>query len=692
MNSTVQYLNYTAYDDDGIITVADTDAGVMARVRPVAFVCKGGERVATCELEYRGSSWTALRTMTAVFCGKDMEFRLRFQATRHGVAFSCIDYTGECVAFELGGTVGTAENAAYDGFAVAINGTWKGFRSAVGPATSVGDNAIFDRVRGVATVLSENGDGACPPSLRLKFDYSLGEYRFSYVGHSLYISLRARLFEDLFNVNYRPINKHSTFPSPPSGWMSWYALKFKTSEESVLRNAEFMKNELYDYGADTLWVDWEWQNTALAAEGPPDVDFFNPIADRYPNGMAHVSQRISELGLIPALWVGFTHEQGECEFIRRHPETVIDDKVYWYGKYIFDPSNPTWKREYLLPAARAVVDWGYRAMKWDCLASTVSSCDRHFARLYDKTKGSAGALKEAVTLVREELGEDFYMLACAGEELTVRFAADLFDGARVGGDVFHWQSFLDTIKRLSPLYPLHNTMLYCDPDNLIVREDVDAERTTETNSLDEARVRAAFVSLLGLPVTLGDDLPALAKERLDLCRRALPAIDAHPCDIRDYTFDGDTLCINLAVAKPFGTWNTVALFNLSDEQRTVTASCTEDLRLTAGKYHLYDFFKDEYLGITECEISAELSPRSVCVLRVTPVTDAPTVVASSRHISMGVPDLLSLSFDGNTVKGRSAVVANDDYTVAIYNPKNKTVTKHKIPHDTTGEVDWTVTL
>ena len=107
---------------------------------------------------------------------------------------------------------------------------------------------------------------------------------------------------------------------------------------------------------------------------------------------------------------------------------------------------------------------------------------------------------------------------------------------------------------------------------------------------------------------------------------------------------------------------------------------------------LYDFFEDEYLGITECEISAELSARSVCVLRVTPVTDAPTVVASSRHISMGVPDLLSLSFDGDTVKGRSAVVAGDDYTVAIYNPKNKTVTKHKIPHDTTGELDWTVTL
>ncbi len=689
---TVQFLDYIATLDGGRFVISHTEAGTMATVTPTAFYRENGDCLPIEALHYKNSVYLTPRDLAAVFYNETETVRLVLSPRHRGVDLTATDAKGNALTVALTGTVGTADDPLTDAFATAIGRTAEGFRSAIGPATAVGDNAILDRGRGVATVLSEDGSDACPPSLSLSFDYGENAYRYFYTGRSLCIALRQRLFEDIFGVRYRPINKHSTFPTPPAGWMTWYAVKFDASEDSVLRNADFMRRHLYDYGANTLWVDWEWQNTALSIEGPADVDFFHPIASRYPHGMAYVAERLTALDLIPALWVGFTHEQGECDFIRRHPETVLSDKVRWCGKYLFDPSHPTWQRGYLLPAARAVVDWGYKAMKWDCLPVTLSTSDENFDRMYDKSGGSAGALRSAVALVREEVGEDFFMLSCSGEDRTVRFAADLFDGARIGDDVFHWESFCDTVQRLSPLYSLHNTVLYCDPDNLIVRESVEAVKDTAENSLEEARSRAAFISLLGLPVTLGDDLPTLSAERLDLCRRVLPAPDAHPRDIRDLPLTGDTFTVNLAVSKPFGTWNVIGLFNLSEKEQTVTVSCTDDLQLAPGDYHLFDFFANAYLGITGGEITVTLAPHASRVLRVTPVTDAPTVVATSRHMTMGGTDLLALAVDGRTLTGKSAVVADDDYTLTVYDPATQGITRHTISHEATGVAEWTVTL
>ena len=689
-NPTVQFLNYIATYNEGRITVSHTEVGTLASIRPLAFYREGGERIGIKELIYRKTDVKS-RCLTAVFSNEAVTVHLHLAPTFRGVLLSATDHEGKPLSIELCGTVGTADDPENDAFATVIDRVGEGLRAAVGPAVGVGDNAILDRKRGVATVLSETGDGVCPPSLSLSFDFAAGAYTFTYTGTSLHVALKERLFEEMFGIRYRAINKNSTFKTPPAGWMTWYAVKFGASEESVLRNAEFMRKHLYDYGANVLWVDWEWQNTALTIDGPPEVDFFHPVADRYPHGMGYVAERLSALDLIPALWVGFTHEQGECEFVRRHPETVLSDKVYWCGRYLFDPSHPTWQREYLLPAARAVLDWGYKALKWDCLPITLTASDIHYSKMYDKTGGSAGALRKAVGLVRETVGEDFFMLSCSGEERTVRFAADIFDAARVGEDVFHFASFADTVEKLSRLYPLHNTVLYCDPDNLIVRESVEAVTNTEGNSIDEARSRAALVSLLGLPITLGDDLPTLSEERLDLCRRVLPTLDAHPRDIRDYA-PGETFSINLAVARPFGTWNVVGLFNLSNEERTMTLSLRDGLQLKAGSYHLYDFFADEYLGTTDTAITVTLAAHACRVLRLTPVTDAPTVVATSRHISMGVPDLLALSVEGRRLCGRSAVVAGDDYTVAVYDPESGKVEKHTIPHEKTGETDWEIAL
>ena len=274
------------------------------------------------------------------------------------------------------------------------------------------------------------------------------------------------------------------------------------------------------------------------------------------------------------------------------------------------------------------------------------------------------------------------MMSCSGEsDRSVLLAADVFDGARIGGDVFTWQAFETTAERLCHLYSLHNTVLYCDPDNVIIRDEYN------TGAL-EKRARVALVSLLGLPVTIGDDLRVLPDEDVEYYRRALPPVDAHPCDLRDYRMENKILTVRLSVAKPFTSFSTVGIFNFADEERTVTLTLAEDLGLIGDAFHTYDIFEKEYGGTVQEALTVTLAPHECRVLRLTPTSDRPTVIATSRHITGGAPDLLDLSYEGDALIGKSAVVAGDPYTVTVYDPKKEGIFGITVTPEKTGEITW----
>lgn len=125
------------------------------------------------------------------------------------------------------------------------------FRSAYGPAVSKIDDSIFDRRTDSAVTVSGS------VSRRLCYSWADGCYGFTVKG-KLSLTFTDRVYEGKFRTRYKPINKHNTFPKPPAGWMTWYAVMFGACEEKVIANAEWQKKYLADYGADTVWVDWEW--------------------------------------------------------------------------------------------------------------------------------------------------------------------------------------------------------------------------------------------------------------------------------------------------------------------------------------------------------------------------------------------------------------------------------------------------
>lgn len=562
-------------------------------------------------------------------------------------------------------------------FAMCLNRQGMDLRSAFGPAASTADNALFDRNSDSAVEITDTDQ------FLLCYDWNEHLYRFDINAKQFSISVHENVFEHIFKTPYKPINKGNTFPKPPVGWMTWYAVMFDACEKAVLDNARWLKENLSEYGADTIWVDWEWYHSAFDHAGPEGIDYFNPDSTRYPNGLGYVSEEIKKLGFVPALWIGPTNEPTLTDFIKNNKDTILARKISWCGEYFFDITHPKFTDEYLPKAIKALLGWGYKALKWDCLPITLAYADQYHEYMVNPEMTSEEALRKVIKKVREVAGDDFYMLSCAGAaDREVNMAIDIFDAARIGGDIFGWQEFIrDFVARVMKFYSYHNTEIYCDPDNLVIRP--------EFNTFDQAVSRVSFLSVLGLPITLGDNLPDLPEERVELLRRCIPALDIHPMDIREVDHDYHYVITNLAINRPFEQWNVVNILNLLESDNEISIDIKNELHLPAQDYLVYDYWNHSFLGKYSDKIILNLCPCSSLIISVRKAADHPQIVTTSRHISQGAVDLIDVCWDeaDGVLSGISKVVKGDPYEIIVHEPSGK-LTERKIIPDETGEYKW----
>ncbi len=549
-------------------------------------------------------------------------------------------------------------------FAVCTERTGGGFRTASGPASSTADNALFDRLTDSAVLFSGYGH------LSLNYDREEGDYRFSLEtagDRPFSLRISEHFYAEKFHIRYRPVNRKNCFPAPPVGWMTWYAVKFDACERIVLENTKFIREKLADFGANCVWVDWEWYHSNLNGTETDGSDTFRPSAVKYPRGLKAVSDEIKKNGLIPVLWIGATNEPHKNEILEARPEWVLCNEPRWCGQWWVDISHPEVVKDYIPRVFGQILGWGFEAIKWDCLPATLEVADRHHDRFFDPAKSTEEAFRDVLRAARETVGENTYMISCSGENYrSVTAGMDFFDGARIGGDVFRWEEFLNcAVDRLRKYLPFNNITLHTDPDVVVLRE--------EFNTYDQARSRACFVSLLGLPYTVGDHLPDLPEDRIELIRRTIPVLDAHPADIFTILQSGPVEILNLAVSRPFEAWNAAGVFNMSGEEQRKHIDLSGDLYLETSRgeeYLIYEYWSGKFIGITGSGFDVRLSPYETKVFSVRRRLSRPQVVSTSRHITQGGTELKEVHWDEESCAlcGRSGVVGGDPYSVAVFVP------------------------
>lgn len=584
----------------------------------------------------------------------------------------CVDNNGiklkiegikNCIS-HIEGEAFWGDNMQEDTFAMCIGRSGLDLRCAIGPASSTVDNALYDRKKDSAFVI----DGG--KRVRYKFNWDKGCYSFALTTgevtfqQKFEFSVKKNILADKYNISFSPINKNSTFKKPPAGWMTWYAVKFNASEETVLENVKFQEENLKKYGADAIWIDWEWYHNNLNGVRDDGVNTFVPDPKKYPHGLKFISDEIKKAGFVPALWLGFTNDSSRNEFTKEHPEIILGEKAEWCGCEFYDISHPLYLEEFLPKALSQVFEWGYEAVKFDTLPICMDYHEMHHMKMYDPTLTTKEAFRRAMKKTREILGKDMYMLSCAAvKDSDFLWAADIFDAGRVGNDIFEWEEFIrEGVERTLKFYPLHNIVIYPDADNVVLRE--------EFNTINQAESRIFFVSFLGLPMTFGDDFKVLSEERIELIKRCLPVMDIHPMDINEPLRDKGKMIINLSIENSFESYNVVNVFNVNKESSVRRVRIDADLHLEDGQYHIFDFKNKRYLGCVSDFFEVQAEPCESNVFSVRKKLDNPQIISTSRHISQGAAEIKTLCQNKTKISFSAEIIANESYKVYVYVPDN----------------------
>jgi hypothetical protein len=469
-------------------------------------------------------------------------------------------------------------------------------------------------------------------------------------------------FRDTLKIKYfHPIDK-TQFPLPPSGWCSWYFFYQEIDENEIKLNAKWIADNLKDYGVQYVQIDDGWQGTGHGLG--ENRDWFT-INKRFPSGMDQLAAYIKSLGLKPGIWLA-PHGQSNENVVKNHSGVFLlkpdgtSAANTWEGTFLIDPSTPE-SQQYLKDLFTRLAGWGYEYFKIDGQPIVVREYRNKKTLMKRPADDTDELYRDTLKSIRAAIGPRRYLLGCWVVPLE---GIGLMNGSRIGADVLpNWDGFKYAMRATMQYYFLHNVAWYTDPDVFIVRAPL---------PLEQARAWATLQGLTGQAALMSDRMVDLSPERVELIRRVYPAVDIRPLDL--FSSERNKRIWDLKIDHLGRQYDVVGLFNFDETKSIASYVSWKDLGLREDQpVHVFDFWRQEYLGAWEKGISVELLPASTRVLSLVPATDQIQLVSTSRHITQGWVDLISQRFDpsSRTYSGRSRVIRNDPYRLWFAFPRGK---------------------
>lgn len=426
---------------------------------------------------------------------------------------------------------------------------------------------------------------------------------------------------------------------PVTGWCSWYMHGNQVRESDVIDNlasAALLADEVpldvlqLDDGYQEAWGDWRTRN------------------DRFPHSLDWLAERMRGSGFRPGLWLAPLVVERSSRLAREHSDWLLRrgggglvsaGLVSGFIGRVLDPTHPG-VQQYVRELVDTVVhEWGYDYLKLDFLYAAALNGRRH-----DPQITRAQSLRRLMEIIRAGAGPDTYLTAC-GAPLAP--AVGLVDAMRIGPDTApSWQPDMGVLTRFitrNPSIPsLRNSLTHVmtrawthgrwwvsDPDVLIVRD----RQTSLTEN--EVVAQTTLVGLTGGLTLLSDDLDGISPERRQLAAVLFPPL-LDGFDVPDLFETEMPEIAVVPVARSWGRWRLVALFNWSTEEveRELPEAVTLDERKA---YHLMDFWERRYLlmGPGALRPVLHIPPHGVVLLGLRSVKDYPHVAGSTFHISQG---------------------------------------------------------
>jgi len=519
-----------------------------------------------------------------------------------------------------------------------------------------------------------------------------------------YASLEA--WAEIVNRIYKP----KIWERLPTGWVGWAWVdhfKDKPYEEIVMENVKAIEERFAGFGIEYIWVSIGnlWRDT-------PGF-WLRVNRRRFPHGLRWLVEELKKRGLKLGLWCApfwipdkppSLFEKMKDAVLKKGGECVVYPYGWPYGYwstfkkaerpifYCLDPSHPKVKR-WLRKVFRAYRRMGIRYFMVDFLISASGSTPGtyDYDEYYNKNlvKGPE-VYRAGLEVIREESGPETYLLASTSPTLQ---NVGLVDGVRVGPDYGegrpvipvdspyasftrgdgayktyrprNWERHKYTGCKMAASYFTHRRLYINDSCNLLT---VDGDVP-----LNEAQISATLFGICGGPMMLGDNIPTIKPERLALIKKCLPRYPeiAKPVDLFTSVYPEDyPKTFNLAVKRPWGSWNILAIFNYDEPELNVEVGM-ESLGLNPEKeYLLYDFWDKRFLGNVKHRITVSVPPHSVKLLSVHELVSHPWVISTDMHITQGAVEMLDLRWSKveGTLSGVCERPEGEKGTLVIYMP------------------------
>lgn len=454
-----------------------------------------------------------------------------------------------------------------------------------------------------------------------------------------------------YGDNCALINEVNLLEESPAGWCSWYELERNINEEILLKNLDYIAQNLLHYGVSYFQIDDAWQ----ICNGD-----WTPDPRKFPRGMKWLADQIHSRGLKAGLWVAPLRVDQSSSLFRQHPDWLIKDNFgklqeVTKGSFGLDSTLPQvqdWLRKLFTMFSR---EWDYDYFKIDFLNYGLAGNKSD----NEITRGKA--LHGALGIIRESIGKDKFLNVTG----PISTAIGLVDGSRLGYDVWaswegttYWGMGIKPCVRAAAInYYLHNRVFKNDPDCLVMR-------SPELN-LDQARAWASLIALSGGIVFLSEDLTNLAPERVEIVTRILPSYSkvAKPLDLFECEYPS---IWHLKVKKSFASWEILGMFNWGYNVGNMEVSF-KDLGLELEQsYLIYDFWNELFLGEFSKRISLSVESTSCRVLAIHKKKCRPQVIGTNTHITCGAIGLKDLQWDNKIRRLSGKLKGGIQRTASLY--------------------------
>ncbi len=431
----------------------------------------------------------------------------------------------------------------------------------------------------------------------------------------------------------------------PAGWCSWYYYFTTVSEQDVLSNLHFLEAHKRELPIQLVQIDDGYQ---------ADIGDWTTTNEKFPRGMAPLAADITGAGFTPGVWLAPLLAGENSRLYADHPDWVIRGEdsepvvaaQNWNQRnFGLDCSNPDVERWLRDLFGEVTEGWGYEYVKVDFLYGAAIA-----GRRFDERVTRTESYRRGLSAIREGVGAKRFVLGCGA---LMGASVGLIDAQRIGPDVAPWWSYRprgrpiargrrriggepatdNAIRNILTRGWMHGRLWVNDPDCLLARQ------TRTKLSLAEVQTLATAIALSGGAVFLSDDMEQLSAERLDLISSLLPPV-AESARVHELLREEMPSTMQVELSRPFESWMLVGRFNWGGRSRNVSHS------LPPGRWHVFDFWEQRYMGVYEGEVLLERVPaHGARLLSLRLALDHPQVVGSTFHYSMGGREIDDIRWD-----------------------------------------------